>query len=548
MDRPMLGETKRKISVLWFRHGLRLHDNPALLEALKDTDEFYPIFIFDGESAGIKSVGYNRFHFLLESLNDLNAQFNKVGGKLYILRGSPEYIFKRMWQELALQKICFEQDCEPIWQTRDNLVKGLCIELGITCVEKISHTLWDPQAIIKTNGGSPPLTYQMFLHTVSVIGPPPRPVNDPDLRNAKFGKLPDYLADEFKMVEETLIPEHFGIIREVESERLICWEGGEMKALNDLQNRLDIEEIAFRQGVYLPNQAQPDLLGPPTSLSPALRFGCLSVRRFYWNVHDLYNSIHGGEPPSCQNITGQLIWREYFYTMSVNNKFYAQMEGNPICLNIPWRDGNEDNSGHLKRWKEGKTGFPFIDAVMRQLLQEGWIHHVGRNAVASFLTRGVLWISWEDGLNHFLHYLLDADWSVCAGNWMWVSSSAFEQLLDCSQCVCPVNYGRRLDPWGEYVKRYIPELRNYPVEYLYEPWKAPIEVQEKASCVIGRDYPERIVDHIQASKQNRKYMENIRKSVLNVPPHCCPSNEEETCQFMWLPEACLSHVHANPSL
>ena len=91
--------------------------------------------------------------------------------------------------------------------------------------------------------------------------------------------------------------------------------------------------------------------------------------RFYWGLHDLYNAVHGGEPPSSQNITGQLIWREYFYTMSVNNEFYAKMDQNPICLNIPWRDGDRDASGHLELWKQGKTGFPFIDAVMRQLLQ-----------------------------------------------------------------------------------------------------------------------------------------------------------------------------------
>ncbi|KAJ9600817.1 hypothetical protein L9F63_001029 [Diploptera punctata] len=513
-----------------------------MLEALKNTDEFYPIFIFDGESAGTKIVGYNRLCFLLESLKDLNSQFKKYGGRLYVFRGSPDHIFRRMWEELAIQKICFEQDCEPIWHTRDNLVKDLCVELGIMCVEKVSHTLWDPKLVIKTNGGVPPLTYRMFSHIISMIGEPPRPVSEPDFTNIKFGKLPDYLAEEFKMFEEIPSPEDFGMSHEMDTERLIRWEGGEMKALSNLKDRLDVEEIAFRQGSYLPNQAQPDLLGPPTSQSPALRFGCLSVRRFYWDIHDLYNLVHCGNPPAHHNITGQLIWREYFYTMSVNNEFYAEMERNPICLNIPWRE----DSGLLTRWKHGKTGFPFIDAVMRQLLQEGWIHHVGRNAVASFLTRGVLWINWEDGLNHFLQHLLDADWSVCAGNWMWVSSSAFEQLLDCSQCVCPVNYGRHLDPWGYYVKRYVPELQNFPVEYVYEPWKAPIEVQEKAGCVIGRDYPERVVDHVQASKQNREYMQNIRSSVLNEPPpHCCPSSEEETCNFMWLPETCLSHVHAD---
>ncbi|CAG2063880.1 unnamed protein product, partial [Timema podura] len=197
---------------------------------------------------------------------------------------------------------------------------------------------------------------------------------------------------------------------------------------------------------------------------------------FYWQLHDLFRAVHGGEPPASESLTGQLIWREYFYTMSLNNQYYGEMARNKICLDIPWRE--KDIQKDLDMWKQGKTGYPFIDAAMRQLLAEG--------------------------LKHFLYYLLDADWSVCAGNWMWVSSSAFEQLLDCSHCVCPVSYGRRLDPDGEYVRRYIPELRNFPVEYLYEPWKAPLEVQKKAGCIIGQRYPERIVDHSKASHKNRQ--------------------------------------------
>lgn len=201
-------------------------------------------------------------------------------------------------------------------------------------------------------------------------------------------------------------------------------------------------------------------------MSPHLRYGCLSVRRFYWDLHDLFEEVkrmNGGHSPSGPHITGQLIWREYFYTMSVNNINYAQMKNNDICLNIPWAVPKGDE---FERWKAGKTGFPLIDAAMRQLLSEGWLHHILRNTVASFLTRGALWLSWELGLQHFLKYLIDADWSVCAGNWMWVSSSAFEKLLDSSLCTCPLSLARRLDPNGDYIKRYIPELRCLPKEYM----------------------------------------------------------------------------------
>ncbi|XP_065338962.1 cryptochrome-1 [Cloeon dipterum] len=533
MNRPV------QMSVLWFRHGLRLHDNPALLEAISGPPSmFFPIFIFDGESAGTKVIGFNRMRFLLESLADLDRQLRSVGGRLWLLRGDPSKIFQRLWEELALTKVCFEQDCEPIWNERDQSVRATCAERGVRCEEFVSHTLWDPKAVISANGGLPPLTYQLFLHTVSTLGEPPRPVEDPDWTGVTFGTLPPRLMKEFQVFDEVPKPEYFGLSQP--GYGLVRWIGGETRALQHLRERLNQEEQAFRKGIILPNQSRPDLLGPPTSQSAALRYGCLSVRRFYWNLHDLFNAVSQGDPPAGLNISGQLIWREYFYTMSVYNPHYAEMSANPICLDVPW----DKNPTYLEKWKKGQTGFPFIDAAMRQLVSEGWIHHVARNSVACFLTRGDLWISWEDGLAFFLEHLIDADWSVCAGNWMWVSSSAFEQLLDCSKCLCPVNYGRRLDPWGEYIKRYVPELRNLPVEYLYEPWKAPLDVQRDAGCIIGDHYPERIVDHQRASNQNRQYMENIRNSLLEQPAHCCPSNQDEVRQFMWLPDECVGHITA----
>ena len=245
------------------------------------------------------------------------------------------------------------------------------------------------------------------------------------------------------------------------------WIGGETQALKQLEDRLKVEEDAFRNGYYLPNQVNPDFLDNPTSMSPHLRFGCLSVRRFYWSVHDLYKMVHEDSffknYPIGSHITGQLIWREYFYTMSVENIYYAQMKENPICLEIPW---STENVELIEKWKCGKTGFPLIDAAMRQLLTEGWLHHTLRNTVASFLTRGALWQNWEYGLQHFLKYLLDADWSVCAGNWMWVSSSAFEKLLDTSACACPMALARKMDPNGEYIQKYVPELQSMPKSYV----------------------------------------------------------------------------------
>ncbi|XP_017856393.1 PREDICTED: cryptochrome-1 [Drosophila arizonae] len=531
-------------NVIWFRHGLRLHDNPAMLAALSNKDQdvaLIPIFIFDGESAGTKNVGYNRMRFLLDSLQDIDRQLQEATegrGGLLICEGQPVRIFRRLHEHVGLHKICVEQDCEPIWNERDEAVKSLCRELSIEYVEKVSHTLWDPRTVIDTNGGIAPLTYQMFLHTVQIIGLPPRPVRDPNFEGVKFVQLSPELRHDIGCFEMTPTPEHFNVYSDnMGYLAKINWVGGETQALLLLGERLKVEQHAFERGYYLPNQAMPNILDTPKSMSAHLRFGCLSVRRFYWCMHDLFKNVQlracvrGVQMSGGAHITGQLIWREYFYTMSVNNPQYDRMEGNEICLSIPWA---KPDAEQLQRWRLGQTGFPLIDSAMRQLLAEGWLHHTLRNTVATFLTRGGLWQNWEFGLQHFLKYLLDADWSVCAGNWMWVSSSAFERLLDSSLVTCPVALAKRLDPNGQYIKQYVPELQHVPKEYIHEPWLMSAEEQKRYECLIGVHYPDRIIDLSLASKRNMLAMKALRNSLIEPPPHCRPSNEEEVRQFFWL--------------
>lgn len=179
------------------------------------------------------------------------------------------------------------------------------------------------------------------------------------------------------------------------------------------------------------------------------------------------------------------------------------MEGNPICVQIPW----DHNPEALAKWAEGRTGFPWIDAIMTQLRQEGWIHHLARHAVACFLTRGDLWISWESGMKVFEELLLDADWSVNAGSWMWLSCSAFFQQF--FHCYCPVGFGRRTDPSGDYIRRYIPKLKDYPNCYIYEPWNAPESVQKAANCIVGVDYPKPMLNHAESSRLNIERMKQV---------------------------------------
>ncbi|XP_052809529.1 cryptochrome-1-like [Mya arenaria] len=520
----------KPVCIHWFRHGLRLHDNPALLNAVEDGGELYPIFIFDGEVAGTRTAGYNRMRFLLESLRDLDEQFIKDGGRLFVFIGHLVTILSKLFRELSVSKLTFDADVEAIWHERDTQVRRLCEEYNVECVEKVSHVLWDPQVILQNNGGNPPLTFSLFNKVATAVGDPPRPVASPDLSKITFKIKSDH--DELFGIPDI---NSLGVFAESEEQdqRHNDWKGGESKALVLFQHRMRVEAMAFSCGNVMPNQTFPAVAGPPLSLSAYLRFGCLSIRKFYWALRDTFVQLNPRKAFTI-SVIGQLVWREYFYTMSVNNINFDKMESNPICLNIPWHEDKEK----LRRWEQGETGFPWIDAIMKQLKSEGWIHHVCRHATSTFLTRGDLWLSWEEGLKVFDKYLLDADWSVCAGSWMWMSSSAFEKTLQCLKCYCPVRYGRKMDPAGVYIRRYLPVLKDMPLRYLFGPWKAPKSVQEKARCVIGEDYPEPMVDHGKASTENYSRMMEVKNKLIASGrriDHCGPASSEEVSMFVWMP-------------
>lgn len=252
---------------------------------------------------------------------------------------------------------------------------------------------------------------------------------------------------------------------------------------------------AFEKPKTSPNSLEPST----TVLSPYLKFGCLSSRLFYKQLSDiLKRQTKHSKPPV--SLMGQLMWREFYYTAATSEPNFDRMMGNTFCLQIPW----QCNDRYLEAWTYGRTGYPFIDAIMRQLRQEGWIHHLARHAVACFLTRGDLWVSWEEGQKVFEELLLDQDWALNAGNWMWLSASAFFHQY--FRVYSPVAFGKKTDPTGSYIRKYVPELAKYPAGAIYEPWKVSLSEQRKYGCVLGTDYPQRIVDHDMVHKENIKRM------------------------------------------
>jgi len=485
----------RKHTVHWFRKGLRLSDNPALLRGIRKCETFRCIFILDPWFAGSSNVGTNKWRFLLQCLEDLDSSLRRLNSRLFVIRGQPADVLPSLFKAWGTTYFTFEEDPEPFGRVRDTNIVAMCKEMGISVTQEHSHTLYNLEKIIEKNNGKPPLTYKSFQRIIEALDRPPKPV--PTLTQQMLGSAYTPVEDDHD--EKYGVPSLEELGFDCDSLKAPVWVGGETEALSRLERHL--ERKAWVASFGRPKMTPQSLLASQTGLSPYLRFGCLSTRLFYHALLDLYRKIKKHDPPL--SLHGQLLWREFFYCAATKNPNFDKMRGNPICVQIPW----DNNPEALAKWANGCTGFPWIDAIMTQLREEGWIHHLARHAAACFLTRGDLWVSWEEGLKVFDELLLDADWSVNAGTWLWLSCSSFFQQF--FHCYCPVRFGRKADANGDFIRRYLPVLKNFPTRYIHEPWTAPDAVQKSAKCIIGQDYPKPICNHSYASKINMERMKSI---------------------------------------
>jgi cryptochrome len=382
-------------AIHWFRKGLRLHNNPALVEACAHaaahapTSRVYPLFILDPNFARPDVVGINRYSFLLQSLKDLDSSLRGIGSRLYVVKGKPSEQLSRLVSLWDVSLLTFESDTEPYALLRDESIKTLLgasssssssvrsVRVSTHC----SHTLHDPSKYLALGKGKIPQTQQSFQKLFEAAGP---------LREAEAAPdtIPGGISDADLSDDQYDVPS----LAELgyEGEATTAYPGGETEALRRLQQTVEARP-AWAATFEKPN-TPPNSLEPSTTvLSPYLKFGCLSPLKFYNTLSVIYaaNRQHSKPPVSLH---GQLLWREFFYACSATTPNFGRMEGNPYCKQIPW----ERNPAVLLAWKEARTGYPFIDAIMTELRQTGWIHHLARHAVACFLTRGDLWQHWEE--------------------------------------------------------------------------------------------------------------------------------------------------------
>ena len=299
-------------------------------------------------------------------------------------------MFRDIISKWKINLLCFESDTEPYAKKRDEEITKIASELGVKVETRCSHTLYDPHLVYKKNGNKLCLTYQAFNGILAKLGPPEKPVPEPSV---DFKKLDSF---DYSLYQ---LPENLAAMGVDESQcGPLLYPGGETEALNRFKLKFKNEQwiCSFEKPETSPNS----LLPSTTVLSPYLKFGCLSARLFYFKLKEIFqkNKKHSQPPVSLE---GQILWREFFTFAGTFIPNFDRIEGNTVCRQIKW-DNNEE---YFQAWRNGRTGYPFIDAIMTQLREEGWIHHLARHAVACFLTRGDLYQSWTTGQEVFLFYL-----------------------------------------------------------------------------------------------------------------------------------------------
>lgn len=286
---------------------------------------------------------YNFLRFLLQCLEDLDRSLRKLNSRLFVIRGQPADALPKLFKEWGTTSLTFEEDPEPFGQIRDHNITALCKELGITVIQRVSHTLYHLQQIIDRNGGTAPLTYNQFLAIIACMDPPPLAEPPVTARTLNGAHTPITEDHDEKYGVPTL--EELGF----DTEGLLppVWQGGESEALARLERHL--ERKAWVASFGRPKMTPQSLLPSQTGLSPYLRFGCLSTRLFYYQLTDLYKKIKKAFPPL--SLHGQLLWREFFYCAATKNPNFDKMLGNPICVQIPW----DKNAEALAKWANVST-------------------------------------------------------------------------------------------------------------------------------------------------------------------------------------------------
>ena len=500
------------VSIHWFRLDcLRLHDNPALFHSLT-AQTVRCVFILDPLCFKDRNRGPSAtvWQFLLESLRDLDSKLRKspYNSRLFVFKGEPTVILPRLIRHWKATMLTY-QASQSSYETfkYDNIIANVARANGAKVECPFGHTLFNPDTLKQAFGNNTASSVKEFISAVgSLVPSPPVPQPSPCHIVPLSSNTPTSESMEPLVPGEVPIPtmDELGFTAE-ETVRMESWIGGETQALSRLLNYCCEDHEDKNMLNWLLSKE---------SLSPYFRFGCLSVRLFYARVQQYTSNTNEGHKFFCR-VKRNLLLREYSYHLAMATPNFDKQKDNPLCLPIHWESEND----LVERVVKGKTGIPWIDAVMIQITKEGWAHYLARKCVACFLTRGCLWQSWECGKAIFSKYLLDYEDPICVMCWMEDACAGF--ISGKIESYSPCKFGQLMDPEGIYITTYLPVLRNFPPEYIHEPWTAPRSIQEEAGCIIGVDYPNPIVD---VEEKERICKARLKEFFVSLANNMTPSS------------------------
>lgn len=449
--------------IIWFRNDLRLRDNPALDAGAATGRPLILLYINEADRA--REFGAARNVWLHRSLEALRKDIEAKGGQLVLRAGAAQAVLEQLVEDSGAQGIHWNRryhqpDCD-----RDAQIKSHFKDAGLTVQSHKANLLFEPWEVETKTGGYYKV-YTPFWRAASSQIPVDQPLSAPDALNCSEGVSSDDLS------AWDLLPTKPDWAREMMTHHT----PGEDGALERLRVFLDGPIEKYKQARNHPGDATST-----SRLSPHFAFGEISPRQAWTAAKENYFT--------CETFLKEIAWREFSYHLLHFNPELPSENFKPDFNKFEW---NTDEAA-LRRWEQGQTGYPFVDAGMRELYATGWMHNRVRMVVASFLIKHLL-IDWRDGEAWFWDTLLEADIAANAASWQWVAGSGAD-ASPYFRIFNPFTQGEKFDGNADYVRRWVPELKHMPDKFIHRPWEAPLLVLKAADVKLGETYPEPIVDH-----------------------------------------------------
>ena len=461
--------------MVWFRRDLRLHDQPALIAACEECTEVIPLFVFDEPLLQSQRFGAASVNFMLGCLKELTSSLEDHGIRLQWRRGEPIEEVVRAVSDCGVDVVYWNRDYEPCAKTRDRQVHKQLTQMGVAVKTFKDHVVFEADEV-RGATGEPLQRYSAYRarwwtkwHATT---PAVQPIQT-TLAKRKAIPLPFSrpLPTAGELGYEPVV---------------VAFRPGEQNALKQLSWFMEGPIHSYAQGRNLP------AIDGSSTLSPHFRFGTLSPRMA---IHTALNALTKGGPVSRVDVltwVDELIWREFFQQVLASFPHVAAGPFRKVAV-PPARSAGSERDQLFQTWCEGTTGYPIVDAGMRQLNQTGWMHNRVRMVVASFLIKD-LRIDWQSGEQYFMQHLIDADVAANNGNWQWCASTGTDAMRG-YRIFNPALQSKKFDQDGTYIRRYIPELAHVSAKRIHEPHLMTTDEQERARCRIGADYPSPVVDH-----------------------------------------------------